>query len=152
MGTFMIVIQHQDFDTGTEIKRLHEISPSVGAVATFVGIVRNIEGQAPLRKMLLEHYPGMTEHCLENIVGVARNKWQLIEVSIIHRVGELMSGDQIVFVGVAAEHRQDAFSACQFIMDFLKTDVPIWKKAFTEEGEYWVKAKESDGDAVERWG
>lgn len=147
----MILIQNQDFDTGEEIRRLQEMSSAVGAVATFIGIVRNIEGQAPLRKMLLEHYPAMTESRLEAITDEARKKWQLIGVSIIHRVGELTTGDQIVFVGVASEHRQDAFFACQFIMDFLKTDAPIWKKAFTEEGEYWIEAKESDGDAMDKW-
>ena len=147
----MIVIQHQDFNTGEEIKRLQDMSPSVGAVATFVGLVRDIEGQAPLQKMLLEHYPGMTESRLKSISDEAEKRWKLIEISIIHRVGELMSGDQIVFVGVASEHRQDAFSACQFVMDFLKTDAPIWKKAFTEEGEYWIEAKDSDGDAIDKW-
>jgi len=147
----MIVIQQQDFNTSEEIKRLQEMSSTVGAVATFVGIVRDFEGQAPLCKLLLEHYPGMTESRLESISVEARKRWKLIDISIIHRVGELMIGDQIVFVGVASEHRQDAFSACQFVMDYLKTDVPIWKKAFTEEGEYWIDAKSSDGDAMDKW-
>ena len=147
----MISVQQADFDSGEEIKNLQQLSSHTGAVATFIGTVRNTEKDVPLKKLILDYYPGMTEKSLNNIIAEAKQKWRIIDAHVIHRVGELNIGDQIVFVGVASEHRQDAFSACQFIMDFLKTSAPFWKKAVTEEGEYWIEAKSSDQEAMTKW-
>lgn len=150
-GQFMITIQQQDFNAGEEIKKLQTMTANVGAVATFIGLVRNFEGQEPLGKLILEHYPGMTERRLQAILSEAQSRWSLLGARVIHRIGELSVGEQIVFVGAASEHRQDAFQACEFVMDFLKTDAPLWKKALTKNGEHWVEAKNSDTDAAAKW-
>lgn len=137
-----IRIAHQDFDQGAEYRSLAQ-GTDTGAVVTFVGRVRDFGRE----RMFLEHYAGMTEAVLADIIAQARQRWDLHRVRIVHRVGELAAGEQIVFVGVSSRHRRDAFAACESIMDFLKTEAPFWKK----EGEQWVDAKESDSLAAERW-
>lgn len=124
----------------------------MGAVATFVGVVRAKNDGAEVTRMTLEHYPGMTEKALAGIVRRARERWSLGGITVIHRVGPLEVGDPIVFVGVASAHRREAFEACEFIMDWLKTEAPFWKKEATPEGERWVDARESDDAAKARWG
>ncbi|WP_075186736.1 molybdopterin synthase catalytic subunit MoaE [Teredinibacter haidensis] len=143
----MIRIQTEDFDHNNEYQALRKHGSS-GAVVTFTGLVRDF-ATAENRSSLfeLQHYPGMTEKVLKKIEQQAKEKWALQASTIIHRVGKLHSGDQIVFVGVSSKHRQNAFAACEFIMDILKTQAPFWKK----EGQHWVDAKESDQHAAERW-
>ncbi len=140
------------FDAGAETAALYAEDPSVGGVATFVGVVRNRNDGDTVAKLTLEHYPAMTEKALAGIVKRARARWTLGAVTVIHRVGPLDVSDPIVFVGVAAEHRGEAFAACEFIMDWLKTEAPFWKKEATPEGERWVDARESDDKAKARWG
>jgi molybdopterin synthase catalytic subunit len=142
-----ISVQAEDFDVGREIAALSADDAGAGAVASFVGLVRGGEVAA----MTLEHYPGMTEKALAGIVAQARERWQLRRVRVIHRIGRLLPGDSIVFVGVAAAHRGDAFAACEFIMDYLKTRAPFWKKEETPSGARWVDARETDDTAAERW-
>lgn len=142
-----IVVQQNDFDSGAELAALGAKS-GVGAVASFIGFVRG----AHIIAMSLEHYPGMTENSLADTEAQARQRWNLSDVRIIHRVGRLLQGEQIVFVGVASAHRGDAFAACEFIMDDLKTRAPFWKCEETAEGAQWVDARESDQAARERWG
>ncbi|HEX8986795.1 MAG TPA: molybdopterin synthase catalytic subunit MoaE [Rhodocyclaceae bacterium] len=142
-----VSVQEADFDVGAETVALSAGDDGAGAVATFVGLVRG-EG---IRAMSLEHYPGMTEKALAEIVEQARQRWQLRRVRIIHRVGRLLPGDRIVFVGVSSSHRHDAFAACEFIMDYLKTRAPFWKKEETDAGARWVDARESDDTAAARW-
>lgn len=141
-----VSVQAADFDAGAEIAALS--SGDAGAVASFVGLVRH-DGE--VAAMALEHYPGMTEAALADIVAQAKSRWQLQGVRVIHRVGRLLPGENIVFVGVASAHRQDAFAACEFIMDYLKTRAPFWKKEETPAGGRWVDARESDDRAAERW-
>lgn len=121
-----------------------------GALVTFTGMVRDLAAK-PVNAMFLEHYPGMTERALEDIIAKARARWALGQVSISHRVGMLYPGEPIVFIGVTSTHRREAFEACQFLMDFLKMDAPFWKKEFTPDGERWVAAKSSDCEAAKRW-
>jgi len=142
-----ISVQQADFDSGAEIAALSADDASAGAVASFVGLVRGGEVAA----MTLEHYPGMTEAALADIVAQAKSRWALRRVRVIHRVGRLLPGENIVFVGVASSHRGDAFAACEFIMDYLKTRAPFWKKEETPAGARWVDARESDDRAAERW-
>lgn len=137
-----IQITQQDFDQGAEYCAL-ATGADTGAVVTFVGRVRDFGRE----RMHLEHYPGMTEAVLSDIITQARQKWSLHRVRVVHRIGELAAGEQIVFVGVGSRHRADAFAACEFIMDFLKTEAPFWKK----EGDQWVDAKASDAQAAARW-
>ena len=144
-------VQAEPFDTGGEIARLHEAVPGVGAVASFLGVVRNENDERSVGSMLLEHYPGMTERAIEHIVRDARSRWPLAAVTVIHRVGALSPGDPIVLVAAAASHRGDAFAACEFIMDFLKTKAPFWKKESAPGGERWVGTRGSDLEALERW-
>jgi molybdopterin synthase catalytic subunit len=144
-------VQEEDFDLSAEVARLREGRPQAGAVACFVGLVRDVNGRDAVAAMTLEHYPGMTERALEEIVAEARGRWDLVEVTVIHRVGNLRPLDQIVLVAVASAHRGEAFAACEFIMDYLKTRAPFWKKERTCEGERWVDAREQDGDAAARW-
>ncbi|PLX76337.1 MAG: molybdopterin synthase catalytic subunit MoaE [Azoarcus sp.] len=146
-----VSVQEADFDTGAEIAALSAGRPEVGAVASFVGLVRDISEGSEVSAMTLEHYPGMTEQALEDIVAEARRRWKLHGVRVIHRYGSLLPGDQIVFVGVAGEHRGESFEACAFIMDYLKTRAPFWKREETPEGARWVDARESDDSAAERW-
>ena len=142
-----ISVQADDFDIGTETAALSAGDPEAGAVVTFVGLVRG----GGVSEMTLEHYPGMTEHALEEIVAAAQARWQLRRVRVIHRVGPLLPGERIVFVGVASTHRGDGFAACEYIMDYLKTQAPFWKKETTSEGGRWVDARESDDAAAQRW-
>ncbi|KPD21834.1 molybdopterin synthase catalytic subunit MoaE [Idiomarina abyssalis] len=142
-------VQQEDFDLATEYQRLAQ-NKQCGAVVTFTGLVRDsVEGG--LRGLELEHYPGMTEKALTDIVEEAQKRWDLRGVTVIHRVGYLSLNEQIVMVAVASGHRQAAFSAASFIMDYLKTQAPFWKKEHTEEGEHWVEAKQSDQQAAEQW-
>ena len=138
-----ISIQKEDFDLGVEVKAISNNS-KIGAVASFIGLVRDVP-------MTLEHYPGMTERAIEKIVGEAKSRWQVMDCTVIHRTGALMPNDQIVLVAVASAHRGDAFAACEFIMDFLKTQAPFWKKEQGADGARWVEAKVSDDEAAERW-
>lgn len=143
-----ISVQQADFDPGAEIAALSAGDDGAGAVASFVGLVRH-DGEVVA--MTLEHYPGMTEAALAGIVAQARSRWELRRVRVIHRVGRLLPGGNIVFVGVASGHRGDAFAACEFIMDYLKTRAPFWKNEETPSGGRWVDARESDDRAAERW-
>ena len=153
-----VSVQEADFDVGAETEAHAAGRPEVGAVASFVGYVRadklageSAEDQA-VSAMTLEHYPGMTEKSLEAIVAEAESRWSLLGVRVIHRFGRLVPGDRIVFVGVAGSHRGEAFAACEFIMDYLKTRAPFWKKEDTPEGGRWVDAREADDAAAEKWG
>lgn len=144
-----IEVQEEDFSVGNEYQRLSASSDS-GAVVTFSGLVRNTpDGQ--LQGLELEHYPGMTEKALSAIVEQANQRWPLQGVTVIHRVGYLPLNEQIVFVGVASGHRQQAFDAASFIMDYLKTQAPFWKKEYTQAGEQWVEAKATDQQAADQW-
>ncbi|MCX7155801.1 MAG: molybdopterin synthase catalytic subunit MoaE [Rhodocyclales bacterium] len=151
-----VSVQEADFDAGAEIAALSAGRDDVGAVASFVGLVRSDKkvgagDTAPVVAMTLEHYPGMTEKALEAIVVEARGRWDIYGVRVIHRVGRLVPGDRIVFVAVASAHRGEAFAACEFIMDYLKTRAPFWKKEDTAAGGRWVDARESDDHAAGRW-
>ena len=146
-----IRIQDADFDLATEYQQLRELTSSVGAVVTFSGLVRDLEKKSVINSLSLQHYPGMTEALLQDIVDQAEARWQLIGVTLIHRVGQLLPSDQIVFVGVASQHRQDAFDAAQFLMDYLKTKATFWKKVDLGGQQYWVENKESDQVATDRW-
>jgi molybdopterin synthase catalytic subunit len=149
-----VSVQEADFDVGAETAALSAGRLDVGAVATFVGLVRadKLSGAgSEVSAMTLEHYPGMTEKSLEAIIAEAGGRWQLQGVRVIHRFGRLLPGDRIVFVGVASAHRGDAFAACEFIMDYLKTRAPFWKKEDTPEGGRWVDAREADDSAAARW-
>lgn len=143
----MVSVQEADFDAGAELARLRAAG-DVGAVASFVGAVR---GDGAVTGLELEHYPGMTEASIAAIIAQAAQRWPLLAVRVIHRVGRLRLGDQIVFVGVASQHRGDAFAACEFLMDYLKTRAPLWKKEDTAAGARWVDARASDQDAAARW-
>ena len=144
-------VQHEDFDVGAEIGRLRAGDPRIGAVASFVGVVRDLNEGADVATMALEHYPGMTEKALTAIVDQAKSRWDLYDVLVIHRVGELKPTDQIVLVVATSAHRGDAFAACEFVMDYLKTEAPFWKKETTPTGARWVDARDSDEAARERW-
>ncbi|MEW6766220.1 MAG: molybdopterin synthase catalytic subunit MoaE [Pseudomonadota bacterium] len=148
----MVRIQTEDFDLGQEVTRLRAGKPGVGAVAVFLGTVRDINEGHAISTLELEHYPGMTERALEDIETKARARWALNDVLIIHRVGPLAPEDQIVLVAVTSRHRHAAFESCEYIMDYLKTRAPFWKKEDTPEGPRWVDARESDFDAAARWG
>jgi molybdopterin synthase catalytic subunit len=144
-------VQTEDFDVGRELEALSRGRDDVGAIASFVGLVRDTNDGHAIRGMTLEHYPGMTEKALADICGQAHSRWDLIDTLVIHRVGALEPGDRIVLVGVASAHRGEAFAACEFIMDYLKTRAPFWKKEDTPQGGHWVDARESDDAAAERW-
>ena len=146
-----IRIQDADFDLASEYQRLRKLTSAVGAVVTFCGLVRYLEKQSVINSLSLQHYPGMTESLLQDIVDQAEARWQLIGVTLIHRVGQLLPSDQIVFVGVASQHRQDAFEAAQFLMDYLKTKATFWKKVDQGGQQYWVENKDSDQLATDRW-
>lgn len=146
-----VSVQEADFDVGAEVAALSHGRHEVGAVASFVGLVRDISGGSNVAAMTLEHYPGMTEKSLEEIVDQAEARWSLYAVRVIHRFGRLEPGDRIVFVGVAGAHRGESFAACEFIMDYLKTRAPFWKREETPEGAHWVDARDSDDSAAARW-
>jgi molybdopterin synthase catalytic subunit len=142
-----VSVQEADFDVGAEIAALTTGGVDAGAVASFVGLVRG----GSINSMTLEHYPAMTEKALDEIVAEARRRWELLGVRVIHRVGRLLPGDRIVLVVVTSTHRQAAFAACEFIMDYLKTQAPFWKLEETAAGSHWVDARESDDAALRRW-
>jgi|ERR1700674_875160 molybdopterin synthase catalytic subunit len=144
-------VQLEDFDIGAELRALQAGNPKIGAVASFVGLVRDINDGAGVTELTLEHYPGMTEQALSDVVVEAQSRWEVIDALVIHRYGTLRPADQIVLVMVASSHRGDAFSACEFIMDYLKTGAPFWKKEVTPEGSHWVAARATDEAAAERW-
>lgn len=144
-------VQREDFDPGREIEALTAGDTSIGGVASFIGLVRDMAGGEGIGAMTLEHYPGMTENAIKKIVEEARSQWQIMDYTVIHRYGELQPNDQIVLVAVASSHRGDAFAACQFIMDYLKTQAPFWKKEHHPDGARWVDARESDDQSAERW-
>lgn len=145
-------VQEADFDVGAELAALRAGDARIGALASFVGLVRDINDGAGVSEMTLEHYPGMTEKALADIEAEARSRWALFGVLVIHRVGELRPQDQIVLVAVTAAHRGEAFAACEFIIDYLKTRAPFWKKEATPDGARWVDARTSDDEAAQRWG
>lgn len=144
-------VQTQDFDAGLEINLLRNARKDAGAVVSFIGQVRDLNEGDAVSKLTLEHYPGMTEKALEAIVKLAQSRWDIFDTVIIHRIGSLQPADQIVLVAVSSAHRGEAFKACEFIMDYLKTEAPFWKKEQTSTGERWVEAKITDEDARERW-
>ena len=146
----LIRVQTEDFDVSAVNRELCAGRTDVGAITNFIGLVRDLPGD-PLQNMTLEHYPGMTEKALQKIVDEAASRWQVIDCAVIHRVGSLSPADQIVMVAVLSAHRGDAFSACEFIMDYLKTDAPFWKKETSNSGENWVSSRESDQKAKVRW-
>ncbi|POB04394.1 molybdopterin synthase catalytic subunit MoaE [Halopseudomonas oceani] len=147
----LIEVQQDHFDPGERLNRLHADHLGVGAVVGFVGYVRDYNEGDAVAGMWLEHYPGMTEKALAGIVEQAQTRWPLLDVQVLHRVGQLEPGEPIVFVGVASAHRQAAFEANAFIMDYLKTRAPFWKREATPDGERWVEARDSDEQALARW-
>jgi molybdopterin synthase catalytic subunit len=145
-------VHEQDFDVSVELAAMRRGNPKIGAIASFVGVVRDINEGSSVATMTLEHYPGMTEKAITEIIDQARGRWEVLDALVIHRVGTLKPTDQIVLVIVASTHRGDAFTACEFIMDFLKTRAPFWKKEITPNGARWVDARVTDSRAAERWG
>ena len=146
-----IRVQEQDFDAGAELDRMRSATDGIGAIASFVGIVRDVNDQLDVSQMTLEHYPAMTEKALNAIVEEARTRWEVVDITIIHRVGTLRPSDQIVLVAVASGHRRDAFAACEFVMDYLKTKAPFWKKEVVGDRSRWVESRDSDDEAAKRW-
>jgi molybdopterin synthase catalytic subunit len=144
-------VQAEEFDASRELATLTHGRTDVGALASFVGLVRDTHGGEAIEAMTLEHYPGMTEQALEAICREAHARWALLDTLVIHRVGALRPGDPIVLVGVASAHRGEAFAACEFIMDYLKTRAPFWKREDTPAGARWVEARASDDTAASRW-
>ena len=147
----VVKVQTDDFDVAQVLADLRNNKPQVGAIVSFVGLVRDINDGADVSTLTLEHYPEMTEKALQSIVDEAKQRWDVMDAVVIHRVGTLLPTDQIVMVAISSAHRQAAFSACEFIMDYLKTGAPFWKKENTPEGSRWVDARESDEIALARW-
>ncbi len=147
-----ILVQESPFDVGQEYESLRRASLQVGAIVTFVGTVRDINEDETVTALHLEHYPGMTEKELGKIVDEAAERWNILEATVIHRVGDLAPGDEIVFVGVASRHRGDAFHSSEFIMDYLKTRATFWKKEKTTQGDRWLDMRDSDRVAADNWG
>lgn len=147
----MIRVQRETFDLGKEVDAMTANRTDLGAVVSFTGYVRDFNEKPEVTALTLEHYPGMTELALQQIVQEAEQRWLLQATCIIHRIGRLEPGDPIVLVATASAHRQAAFDACNFIMDFLKTRAPFWKKEHTRSGDYWVSARHSDNEAASRW-
>lgn len=146
-----IRVQGESFDPGAELNALHAANAGVGAVVGFCGYVRDFNGGRDVSGMFLEHFPGMTEKALGKIAEEAAERWPLLRLEIVHRIGRLEPGEPIVFVGTASTHRNAAFEACAFVMDYLKTRAPFWKKEDTPDGPRWVEGRASDGAAAERW-
>jgi molybdopterin synthase catalytic subunit len=144
-------VQTQDFDIAAETAAMRAGNPGIGAIASFIGLVRDVNEGDSVSSMTLEHYPGMTERALERIVQDAKQRWDIIDALVVHRVGTLRPLDQIVLVLVTGAHRGEAFAACEFVMDYLKTQAPFWKKELTPAGDRWVDARESDDAAAQRW-
>lgn len=151
MTTADVSVQREDFDPRALQAALTDGDHGVGAVASFVGLVRSGGGSEQLHHMELEHYPGMTESSIQAIVDEARQRWDIAGATVVHRIGRLVPGEQIVYVGISSRHRGEAFQACEFIMDYLKTQAPFWKKETTAVGANWVDARESDEIAARRW-
>jgi len=147
----MISVQTEDFDPAREYQALRDSGSHTGAIVTFTGLVRDQGERDGVTGLYLEHYPGMTERVIRQLVDEARQRWNIGPVRIIHRVGELALSDQIVFVGVGSAHRGDAFAACEYLMDALKTTAPFWKKEITGEGAYWVEQKATDVERARAW-
>ena len=145
-----VIVQAKDFDLTTEVNRARSKNPQIGAIVSFVGTVRDLQSET-LKSLTLEHYPEMTEKSLESIVIKARSRWELENITIIHRVGKLLISDQIVLVIVTSKHRQEAFDSCNFIMDYLKTDAPFWKKESSDKKEKWVDSSSNDKKQKKRW-
>ena len=145
-------VQTDDFDLTREVAQLRADNPGIGAIVTFVGTVRDINEGSGVSTMELEHYPGMTEKALDNIVAQAKARWNIFDALVIHRIGPLLPLDQIVLVAVTSAHRGEAFDACEFIIDYLKTEAPFWKKEHTPGGARWVDARVSDEEARAKWG
>ena len=157
MNMARVRIQTEDFDLSQEVARLRECDPRIGAVCSFVGTVRDtgaLTGSVDdqIRSMELEHYPGMTEKAIEAMIDEAHHRFDFYDAVVIHRIGVLQPSDQIVLVAVVSSHRAESFQACQFLMDYLKTQAPFWKKECTPAGASWVDARDSDDRALERWG
>jgi molybdopterin synthase catalytic subunit len=146
-----IIVQQEPFDINAVQEEMRSSNPAIGALVTFIGQMRDINAGDQVSSMTLEHYPGMTEKALEAIVAEADRRWDLLGIRVIHRVGELKPLDPIVFVAVASAHRGEAFQACEFVIDYLKTRAPFWKKENTPDGERWVDARHGDSRAEERW-
>ncbi|MCX2981200.1 molybdopterin synthase catalytic subunit MoaE [Halieaceae bacterium IMCC14734] len=151
MNDLKVSIQTQDFDVAQLQRELGSLD-TTGAIASFTGLVRSNNADRQVAVMELEHYPGMTERSIEKIMAEASQRWQLQAIRVVHRVGALRPGEQIVYVGVASGHRGDAFAACEFVMDYLKTRAPFWKKELTSAGEHWVEERTSDQHSAQRWG
>ncbi len=149
--TIAVRVQTADFDAGAEMARLRAGNPAIGAVASFVGVARDRNDGSAVATLTLEHYPGMTERALQKICEDAAQRWDVIDILVLHRVGELRPLDQIVLVIVTSAHRGEAFACCEFVMDYLKTEAPFWKKEATPQGARWVGARDSDAAARERW-
>ncbi|PAU82244.1 molybdenum cofactor biosynthesis protein MoaE [Halovibrio salipaludis] len=148
----MIRIQSEALATEPVLAGLEDDAPAVGAVCSFTGLARDLGDQSGVQSLFLEHYPGMTETAIQGVVDEAARRWRIHRTEVVHRVGEIQAGERIVFVGVSSRHRQDAFEACQFIMDYLKTRAPFWKKEITAAGNGdWVEQKASDREAARRW-
>ena len=152
MATTRVTVQHADFDLSAEVAALRSGDPGVGAVATFIGTVRDRNDGLGVSAMELEHYPGMTERAIEAMIDEAMRRFEIRQARVIHRIGLLQPLDQIVLVVVTSAHRRAAFEGCEFLMDYLKTQAPFWKKEQTPEGERWVDARSTDDAALERWG
>ncbi|MBI1398281.1 MAG: molybdopterin synthase catalytic subunit MoaE [Betaproteobacteria bacterium] len=150
-GQTSVRVQTADFDAGREIAALRAANPAIGAVASFIGVCRDLNDGAAVEEMVLEHYPGMTEKSLARIAAEARERWDLIDILIIHRVGRILPTEQIVLVVVTSAHRGESFAACEYLMDYLKTRAPFWKKEHTPDGSRWVDARASDDAAADRW-
>ena len=144
-------VQSEPFDPNREVDELRGENPAIGAVVTFIGLMRDLNDGARVERLFLEHYPGMTEKALKEIVAEAAERWTLQECRVVHRVGELSPTEPIVLVAVASAHRKEAFQACEFIIDYLKTKAPFWKRESTPDGARWVDARESDDDASRKW-
>lgn len=149
---FSVTVQQQDFDVSQLCGALQGSNSEVGGLATFVGVMRSSNAGTALRSMRLEHYPGMTEASIRDIIQQAGERWPLLACRVVHRVGDILPGEQIVFVGVAARHRGEAFQACEFVMDYLKSQAPFWKKETTVDGHsQWLDARDSDRQALGKW-
>jgi len=149
--TVRVCVQSEDFDVSREIATLRKDNPRIGAIASFIGVVRDLNDGDSVAEMTLEHYPGMTEKSVEEIISQARGRWEVMDALVIHRIGTLKPLDQIVLVVVTSAHRGDAFASCEFIMDYLKTRAPFWKKEQTGTGARWVDARAADDVAAHRW-
>lgn len=146
-----VLVQGDEFDIGEETHRLQTAASDVGGISTFVGVVRDINDEDEVGALYLEHYPGMTEKQIDTIIDEATSRWNVLGASVIHRVGQLYPADPIVFVGVASRHRGDAFDACEFIIDYLKTRATFWKKEQTLDGERWLEVRSTDVEAARAW-